>query len=370
MMKRRIGIFTPPIGIEGCAIFSNFVKVLLPVSDIRAIITGNEGQSIVRIIEVPYFRSISYTPGKSFFARVLKYLVLQVTILKSLLAFDKDVDSWVFFHGAEIYLPVMAVMRLLKRKPIYCVLTSSSYQILSYDRHQVFLKFFSQIGYRLANNIIIYSPRLITEWNMEPYRQKILIAQHSFIDFNTFTVTTPFSKRPRVIGYISRLSAEKGVQCFIRALPAILEDQGDLRVLIGGDGPLRESIRISLEEEKIMGSVDLPGWISHDELPAFFNRLQLIVLPSFTEGLPNIMLEAMACGTPMLATPVGAIPDVITDGQTGFIMEDNSPECISKNVIRALRSPDLEKISSTGRRFVMEHFTFEQNVMGWKKIFD
>jgi glycosyltransferase involved in cell wall biosynthesis len=369
-MKKRIGIFTPPIGIEGVAIFSNFVKVLMPVSDVCAIITGNEGQSILRINHVQYFRNFQYTPGKSFFSRLLKFFILQLRISRSLLSFDKHVDCWIFFHGAEIYIPVMAAMRLLKRKPIYCLLTSSSYQILSYDRHQAVLKFFSQIGYHLANHIIIYSPRLITEWNLEAFRHKILIAQHSFIDFNAFTVTTPFSDRPQVIGYVSRLSAEKGVQCFIRALPSILEDQADLRVLIGGDGPLMDSIRISLEDDEITAFVDLPGWISHDDLPVFFNRLRLIVLPSFTEGLPNIMLEAMACGTPMLATPVGAIPDVITDGQTGFIMEDNSPECISKNVIRALKSPDLEKISIAGRKYVMEHFTFEQNVTGWKKIFD
>ena len=80
------------------------------------------------------------------------------------------------------------------------------------------------------------------------------------------------------------------------------------------------------------------------------------------------MLEAMACGTPVLATPVGAIPDVIIDGKTGFIMENNSPECIAENVIRALASPDLERIAEGGRRFVEENFTFEKTVKNWKGI--
>lgn len=58
------------------------------------------------------------------------------------------------------------------------------------------------------------------------------------------------------------------------------------------------------------------------------------VLPFYTKELSNIMLEAMACGTPLLATPVGAILDVIRDGETGFIMEDNSPECTARNVMQ------------------------------------
>ena len=82
------------------------------------------------------------------------------------------------------------------------------------------------------------------------------------------------------------------------------------------------------------------------------------------------MLEVMACGIPVLATPVGAISDVIIDRKTGFIMENNSSECIAANVIRALSSPDLERIAEDGRQFVGENFTFESTVARWNEVLE
>ena len=69
--------------------------------------------------------------------------------------------------------------------------------------------------------------------------------------------------------------------------------------------------------------------------------LKLLVLPCYTEGLPNVMLDAMACGTLVLAISVGAIPDPIKNDETRFIMGDNSPECIARSVVKALNYRDL-----------------------------
>ena len=75
----------------------------------------------------------------------------------------------------------------------------------------------------------------------------------------------------------------------------------------------------------------------------------------------------MGCGTPVLATPVGGVPDVIKDGKTGFIMGDNSPECIAKNVMRALEHPDLERIVENA---VEREFTYAAAVERYKKILE
>lgn len=311
---------------------------------------------------------IIHKHSKRIIARILRYVLLQARLCTAILRGKDHTDRYLFFMESGTLFAILAAK--LTGKKVFWMLPSSLEKKLALHNDPVSLLLvpLGKASFALCDKIILYSPNLVNEWQLEPYRHKILIAHRHFLDFNAFTVITPLPDRPLLIGYIGRLSEEKGVQHFAQALPAILNDQQDLRVLIGGDGALKESIEASLQEGGITARVDLPGWISHDVLPNYLNQLRLLVLPSYTEGLPNIMLEAMACGTPVLATPVGAIPDVIIDGKTGFIMENNSPECIAENVIRALNSPDLERIAEDGRRFVEENFTFEKVVENWKRV--
>ena len=369
MYNRKIGIVTFPIDRASVTPLYNLSSVISYLTDQVYIITGNAGVEVALKLEKPHFELMHYTSGSNIIARIYNYTKTQLITTFHMAKFSKHVDVWVFPVCGEALLPCVTLAKIL-RKPIIMSLPSSTESMMKYqlDSLSPIVVFFAKFNYYLATRIVLYSPALITEWNLEKYRHKILIAHEHFLDFSTFSVTTPLPGRPPLIGYIGRLSGEKGVQHFAQALPAILADRQDLRVLIGGDGQLKESIEASLQERGVTAHVDLPGWISHDDLPNYLNQLQLLILPSYTEGLPNIMLEAMACGTPVLATPVGAIPDVIIDGKTGFIMENNSPECIAENVKRALDSPDLEQIAEAGRRFVEENFSFERTVENWKEI--
>ena len=78
----------------------------------------------------------------------------------------------------------------------------------------------------------------------------------------------------------------------------------------------------------------------------------------------------MACGTPVLATSVGGVPDLIKDGETGFIMKDNTPECVAENVIRALNGLNLNEIAKNARALVEREFTYEAAVERYRKILE
>jgi glycosyltransferase involved in cell wall biosynthesis len=371
MSKHRIGVVTFPSHKSGNQPLSNLMDVIDPCSDTTTLITGNDGYALFKGDTRFHVDGIPHVRSKCLSSRIIRYLWVQIRISQQINRRRSSVDKWIFFFGGSgLLLPLITAKISKKRTALLLAGADIRLADASRDPLSCALKALSYLSYTLIDNFIVYSPNLITEWDLEPYRNKILITHRHFLDFETFTATTSLPNRPPLVGYIGRLSGEKGIQHFVQALPAILNDQRDLWVLIGGDGGLKESIEASLQEEGVTTRVDLPGWISHDDLPNYLNQLRLLVLPSYTEGLPNIMLEAMACGTPVLATPIGAVPDVIIDGKTGFIMENNSPECIAENVIRALNSPDLEEIAEAGRRFVEEHFTFERVVERWKEVLE
>lgn len=365
---KRIGILAPPMGQANIRPLLNLILIINAISNEATVILTRSQQIDYFDIPQKNLYVVIHRSGTNPISKTLQLIQTQTKIAISMLKHSQDIDIWIFFIGDLLFIP-MIVAKVL-RKPAYLMIGGNLEKEAELSRRYsgCIMKLFKRINLVMSEGVILFSENLIKEWELENYQEKIFVAHRHFIDFNKFYAVKKYDERSNIIGYIGRLSMEKGIQHFVQALPAAFSDRQDLRVLIGGDGPLKESIEASLQEGGVTARVDLPGWISHDDLPRYLNRLRLLVLPSYSEGLPNIMLEAMACGTPVLATPVGAIPDVIIDGKTGFIMENNSPECIAENVIRALNSPDLERIAENGRRFVEKNFTFEKVVENWKKV--
>jgi len=155
---------------------------------------------------------------------------------------------------------------------------------------------------------------------------------------------------------LGRLDEEKNV----RELAAVAKrlPEGVAFTFIG-DGDLREWLEAELADEIASGSVEMRGWVDHDDVPAELNRLRLVVLPSEpTEGLPTSILEALACGTPVYATPVSGVPDVVRDGETGFLMDETDPDAILRDLRSILDREDLAEVSRNGRELIEAEYSF------------
>ena len=172
---------------------------------------------------------------------------------------SKKVDFWIFFTGGE-FLILPMFMAKIQSKPVVLYIPGSVIMSGEYQRDSLLIvtKLLSKITRRYSDHIIVYSDNLIKEWNLEKYQKKIIVAHRHFVDFTRFQITNPFLQRQMIIGYIGRLDGEKGVQSFVQALPKILNNQKNLRVIIVGDGPLKESIDVSIMEMRLSDRVESP----------------------------------------------------------------------------------------------------------------
>ncbi len=367
--RYHVGILTAPAEHASIAPISNLINILKPISKSLVIITGNASYHYLKSDTGILVFDNSHPIEKNCAKKLINYLHAQIKGSVILFQQRKTVEVWFFFMGGEREFFPILIAKLLK-KTTFLVLTGSIVKsaIYAYDPFLAPIKILNWITCNLVRGLILYSPDFLTETGLRLNKNKVFYAHEHFLNLTMFRVQTPLDKRSCIIGYIGRLSGEKGIINFVESLPEILDKQKEVRVIIGGDGPLKVEIETYLENNGLNDEVNLTGWISHEDLPEYLNRLQLLIIPSYTEGLPNILLESMACGTPVLVTPVGMIPDIIKDGVNGFIMENNSPVCIGENVIRALSSPDLKRIADKGQRFVVSNYSFEKTVENWEKI--
>lgn len=160
--------------------------------------------------------------------------------------------------------------------------------------------------------------------------------------------------------YVGRLAPGKGLNDLVEAFRRVHTLYPAAHLSIAGDGSLSGSLLAAIEQDGLTNDITLLGHISaRDTLRSMYQRAWALVLPSYHEGLPGVMLESMACGTPVVATAVGGIPAVIQDGVNGLLVEPRSPEMLSQAIIRLYEEEGLRgRLGQTARRTIEERFTW------------
>ncbi|WP_457673021.1 glycosyltransferase family 4 protein [Thiolapillus sp.] len=139
----------------------------------------------------------------------------------------------------------------------------------------------------------------------------------------------------RIILYVGNLKREKGCVDLAEAFVRIAPHHPDLRLCIAGAGTMRETIAATAARAGLEHRVILLGKVDHEDLNHWYNAADLVCLPSYNEGVPNVLLEAMACGTPVVATGVGGIPEVVNEN-TGLLSEAGDLQALTRNLETAL----------------------------------
>jgi len=163
-----------------------------------------------------------------------------------------------------------------------------------------------------------------------------------------------------LVGAVGRLSAEKDYPTLLRAARRLTEARLAIRVVIVGEGPEYDRLTRLIRQENLQPTVTLAGF-QPDTLP-YYQAFDALVITSLDEGLPNVLLEAMACELPVVATPVGGIGRLIRDGVTGLTIRPGDDAGLA-DALRRLCDADLRlKLGRAGREVVREGYAFERRM--------
>ncbi|MEP7041499.1 MAG: glycosyltransferase family 4 protein [Dokdonella sp.] len=144
--------------------------------------------------------------------------------------------------------------------------------------------------------------------------------------------------RDPIVLYVGNLKQTKGCVDLLEAFPALLAQRPGALLVFVGEGPARATLLKRSADLGIAQQVQLAGAVAHADLPTWFCSADLLCLPSHNEGVPNVVLEAMACGIPVVATRVGGIPEILPE-YAGILVPAQAIEAIGQALVAALAQP-------------------------------
>ena len=174
-------------------------------------------------------------------------------------------------------------------------------------------------------------------------------------DFLTKGPQPPADNRRLVC--IGRLAPQKGQLLILDAVKALLTEGVQVEVVLAGDGPLRGAIERRIRELGLGEAVRITGWISNEEVRRELVAARALLLPSFAEGLPVVLMEALALGRPAISSYVAGIPELLEHGVSGWLVPAGSAEAMAAAMKTALATPPevLERMGRAGAAAVARH---------------
>jgi len=227
---------------------------------------------------------------------------------------------------------------------------------------RLYLLLDEQIAYRCFDRVVAVSEDLRTRLSGKLIPgDKIELIQNGLdmdlLDLKVGDSDVAFPARPgtKVFGVIGRLYPDKGHALFLEAFAALARDHQDVFCVIAGDGPEKESIQKQIDASGLGGKVMCCGAVK--DIRRLYDSIDYLVIPSLTEGLPYVLLEAMAMGIPVLATSVGDIPLLIRDGHTGYLVAPGDIESLARGMEDLISMPgQAHLMAKRGRKLVEDHY--------------
>ena len=174
--------------------------------------------------------------------------------------------------------------------------------------------------------------------------------------FTSLTSMGPIPADSRTLLCVGRLTAQKGHLLLLEALASLRDNGVDADLILAGDGELRRAIEQTMRALGLEARVRITGWIDEPQLRRLLARARVVVLPSFAEGLPVVIVEALAMQRPVIATWVAGVPELVRPGENGWLVPAGSVSELAAAMTSALETPAsrLDSMGRFGARLVRE----------------
>lgn len=199
------------------------------------------------------------------------------------------------------------------------------------------------------------------------------------VDINNFRPLNKNESRTRlglpqnrkIVLSVRRLVYKNGLDTLVESVPMVAKKHPDVLFVVAGKGPSRKLIEHRIKELGVSENITLAGFVPDELLPVYYNAADYFMLPSASgEGLPLVLLEAMACRLPVIATAVGGTPEIIKHMKNGVLVPPINPEAIADATSKLLSETKLGKImGEEARRNVEEKYTWKENVRQLQAIY-
>jgi len=171
-----------------------------------------------------------------------------------------------------------------------------------------------------------------------------------------------------VIGFIGRIVPAKGLEYLLNALPYLKEEFKSIKLLIVGEGSLVEKLKESAKKNNIFDNILFTG--RRRDIPEILASINIFVMPSIAEGLPNALLEAMAMGKPIVTTEVGGIPEIVKNGFNGLLVPPRDTLSLSKAIKELISNDRLAaKLGQAARDLVHDNLSIKAIAQKWQSLY-
>lgn len=316
----------------------------------------------IRAIEISYMNNIDEM-GKWKLSKIYVFLKVLYNLLHEL-AYHRP--KFVYFQispSGVAFLRDFIFMSFMKLFRVRILYHMHGKGIIDKSR---FVKIFYK--YCFNNESMIHLSSLLTYDIQDVYRGKVFIVPNG-IPESIVQEDKGSSTRVPIVLYLSNLVLSKGILDYIAALEILVNKKLEFKgIIVGAEADVsREALQLELKKSGLEGIVEYLGPRYDKEKAEIMHDSDIFIFPTKWECFPTVILEAMQFGLPVISTREAAIPEIIDDGITGFLVEKNSPKQIAEKLEILINNPVLrESIGNAGRKKYKEKYTlqrFEENML-------